>query len=893
MTIRLIGFQGEFPMISPRLLPDNAAQVAQNVRLEDGALIPLKDMSAEYTFGSSMASFHYTGAAWLGWAASGVKAAPGPIADDRLYVFGDGAPKLVYSGTTYPLALAAPTVALTAALEPSTEPLLIGHSGSNLRMEYDGINWTIEDVVVDASFTLSQTVAPVGETTVALSDDVTDRTVIALLPVSPSSGTIVALVQQGTGRVVIHRNGETIDGAEVDSALSSDTAAAAAIFFGGSWSIRGIGKAFQTITATTTVGSGQHVAVNSAAAVTLTLPASPSAGDIVSAYRNGAGTVTFAGSGANINGAATFAIPTVADRYVVMFNGTEWKALKIEGAYDANYLSISANTVLANVTAYRVQVDSAPRSLSVELPTGAASGEIVKVGRVGGKTVWVLPNGDNIDAAGLPIKLAADGEFRSFTFSGAGWTSAVITEHVAIDRAGTAASDTTIFAVANRRDYEVQLPAAPTTGDYVEIHVYGGYQVSANPNGGAISREANEDTAEDVLFAFTWVTSLDEESPPSPLSARLLWSTDIPVKLTGFPAVPAGRLINRVRVYRSQTSASGLTDLYFVAELAAPLTDWVFSDDANPIVEIIPSNDYDPPVAGLSGIVALPNGIMAAFTGRRLMFSEPYHPHAWPTKYQLTTDYPIVGLAAFGSILAVMTTGTPYVVQGTQPDTMAMEKIESALPCLSAEGIVDLGYAAAYPTADGLVLIRPNGAEIVTRKLFSKTQWAAMVPSTFRAGLDAGRYVFSYNDGSGRKCGIIDLTGETPFYVRCSLVIDRFHVDQRTGNLFALVSGTGVRRWDNAATLLPMLWKSKEFRRPQAISYGAMRIEAENRALVGGEVPSVKVYAAGALLHTETAYGSATRIPAALTDVWEVQIEGDLPISTLTIAETMPKLATG
>lgn len=656
--------------------------------------------------------------------------------------------------------------------------------------------------------------------------------------------------------------------------------------------MRSISDAFQTLTASSTIGSGQHASVNSTSAVTLTLPASPNAGDIASAIRLSTGTVTFDGNGANVNGAATFAIPVQNGRYVVMFNGTEWKAMKIVGAYDADYLSASGHTVLSDVKAYRFQVGSASRAGCVELPADATNGEVATIGRIGSRAVLVLPNGADIDASPAPLSIAADGAFLSFTKGASGWTSAAITDHAAATGALEAVADTTVFALAKRRDYTIKLPATPASGDFVEVHISGGYQVSVNPNGGAIAREPDEDIAEDVLFAYTWVTSLDEESPPSPLSDALLWSPDIPVLLSGFSAPPASRLVDRVRIYRSQTSATGTTDLYFVAELALPVASWTFNDHDNPIAEIIPSSDYDPPPAGLTGVVTLPNGMMAAFVGRKLMFCEPYLPHAWPKKYQLTVDYPIVGLAAFGSILAVMTTGTPYVVQGTQPDTMALEKVESALPCLAAEGIVDLGYAAAYPSAEGLVLVQPNGASIVTRKLFTRQQWAAMNPASFRAGSSAGRYIFSWEDAGTRKCGIIDLTGEAPFFVRTDQTVQRFHVDDRSGKLYTLHGGVNVSEWDAGAAPLAMRWKSKPFRVAQAVSYGAMRLEPETRALVGGETVSIKVYAGGALLHTETAYGVATRLPSpsTLADTWEVEITGTLPVSLLTIAESMQKL---
>lgn len=894
MTIRLSGFQGEFPKTSPRLLPDQAAQVAENVRLEDGALIPYLAPLAAHTFGSSVLSIYLNGASWLGWAAAGVRAAPGPIADDRLYVFGDGAPKMIYSGVSYDLALAAPAADPTVAIQASTAKVLLGALGSRQRYVFDGTNWSVEDATAEATLALDQVTAVQGELSLIWTGDSDTATIVALLPASPAAGDVIALVQDGEGRVRIHRNGGTIDGARSDTSLTTDTATAVALYHSSDWQIRGVGDTAQTITASTTVGAGSHVSVNSASSVTLTFPASPSVGDVISATRTGAGSVTLDGNGTMINGSGTFAIPTQLDRYVAVFNGTDWTALKIAGAFDANHLSIGANTVLTADKTYRCLMRSAPKVALVDLPHDAASADVVRIGRSGSRPLLVLPNGDNIDASPLPYEIATDNAFISFTFGGSGWTAAADATTVSTRAGITATVDTTVIAYARTRDITIKLPAAPALNDFVEIHSVGAYSAYVSPNGGAIYREPDEDTAEEILFAYTYVTSLDEESAPSPLSDPLLWSAGLPVLVSGFSAAPAGRLIDRIRIYRSQTSALGTTDLYFIAEITSATTSWLYDDTTTTLGEIIPSLDYNTPPAALKGIVTMPNGIMAAFRGRKIAFCEPYIPHAWPAKYELSVDYPIVGLAAFGSIIAVMTTGTPYIVQGTQPDSMSIEKVESTLPCLSADGIVDLGYAAAYPSPEGLVLIQPGGAQIVTRNLFTRQQWAALNPSSFKAGSYGGRYVFSYLDGASRKCGIIDLTGQQPFFVRTTVAADAMFTDPRTGNLYVLTTSTQVSKWDAGASPLTMRWKSKEFRLPHPINYGAMRLEAERRALVGGESVSIKVYADGVLIHTEITYGTATRLPSGvLSDSWEVQIEGTLPVSMLAVAETMPRLAMG
>lgn len=117
--IKLIGFGGEVPKLSPRLLPAMGAQIAVNTRLTRGDLSPIRKSRFQFSFPSVPTAGYGTiyrhGSEWLGWEGL-VHAAPGPVAQDRLYYTGDGSPKMRVSGTIYDLAVARPAGALTATL---------------------------------------------------------------------------------------------------------------------------------------------------------------------------------------------------------------------------------------------------------------------------------------------------------------------------------------------------------------------------------------------------------------------------------------------------------------------------------------------------------------------------------------------------------------------------------------------------------------------------------------------------------------------------------------------------------------------------------------------------------------------------------------------------------
>lgn len=397
--------------------------------------------------------------------------------------------------------------------------------------------------------------------------------------------------------------------------------------------------------------------------------------------------------------------------------------------------------------------------------------------------------------------------------------------------------------------------------------------------------------SEAALYTYTFVTEFDEESQPAPLSSALVISPNVTVDLSGFSTPVSGRGIDRYRVYRSQTNSLGQTNLYFVAEL--PLTEpepWTHDLATHPMQEAIPTLDYDPPLTSLTGITACANGIMAAFSGKDLYFCEPYRPHAWPTKYSLTVDFEIVGLAALGASVVILTKGTPYIAQGTHPDAMVLQRIEQNLPCVSARGIVDLGYSVAYPSTEGLVTVSPEtGAQMVTRGLFTRQQWDAMNAETFIAGQHIGRYIASHLPAGAteREIRIIDLSGEQPFLIRSSEPAEAMFFELGTGRLFLLLGETDIHEWDSlSAPPKAMIWRSRLYSLPGPVNFGAILVEADDFT-APDPANAVRVYADGILRATITTFNEAVRLPSGFLALrWEVEIIGTVTVTSITVAHT-------
>lgn len=447
------------------------------------------------------------------------------------------------------------------------------------------------------------------------------------------------------------------------------------------------------------------------------------------------------------------------------------------------------------------------------------------------------------------------------------------------------------------------------------------------------------------LYVYTFVTDFGEESEPCPISNEVNWQSGQTVTLSGFENPPPGRNITKQRIYRSQTSLSG-TNLYFIAERPASDADFLDNIPLSEQNEPLPSLEWNAPQDDLTGLISLPNGMMAAFRGKELWFCEPWRPHAWPEKYVLTMDYDIVGLGAYGTTIVVATTGQPYIVSGASPDTMVQEKLELNLPCINARGIVDLGYAIAYPSHDGLVVVSSTGARVVTDQLMTRNDWLRTGPDRFVAGQFFGQYWASYeylSSGGQSKVGsfIIDLTGAEPFIKRTTYKADATWYDISSGTLYLCID-QDIYEWDPLGSENEILtWKSKQFVTPKPTNFGVILIEGttimtpEEEAAqesqrqedleynetifgnpsIGGEVNgaplgvypvngdqlrrllssrfvSVTVIADGREVATVDQLNRAARLPAGfLAQIWEVEVNTNASLAQVTLAGTGAELA--
>lgn len=448
-------------------------------------------------------------------------------------------------------------------------------------------------------------------------------------------------------------------------------------------------------------------------------------------------------------------------------------------------------------------------------------------------------------------------------------------------------------------------------------------------------------------YVYTYVTDFGEETAPSPESAIIDWKPGETITLSGFAAPPAGRQITKQRIYRSQTGSSG-TYLYFIAERAASAANYVDTIAVDAFQEALPSAGWDEPPAGLTGLTVMPNGMMAAFVGRSVYFSEPWRPHVWPQKYIMNCDSEVVALGSIGNVLVVMTKAHPYIMTGSHPDSMQSQKLEANFPCINARGVVDLGFSICYPTNDGLIAVAADGSvNLVTRELFRPHDWLKLSPYTAIGAQYSGAYAMFYDvelEGQ-RQAGCLFVTvGTTPFLIRSAEIIAACYFDVSDSALyFTRLGDTNIYRFDPPdGPPETMIWRSKEWWLPRPMNFGAVMIDkgslktSDDAAAIQGEIDriteenaaifasgnlessvngnsvnsypvngdamlarpeylavSVGVFGDGKLVRIINKTDVVERLPAkSMARVWEIAVSSNVPISRIAIASSVDELRT-
>ena len=394
-------------------------------------------------------------------------------------------------------------------------------------------------------------------------------------------------------------------------------------------------------------------------------------------------------------------------------------------------------------------------------------------------------------------------------------------------------------------------------------------------------------TAYTTSYIFTLVSPFGEEGPPSLPSAEFTKvdgqtiqvgmggagaQNEQPRMSTWINTHPSGSGSGtaKKRLYRSNTG-SNTTAFQFVADVAIASATYDDSKDNSELAELIPSTYWigppdevtaDYPEGPMKGLTAMPGGILAGFTGKRLCFSEPFLPHAWPVSYRLTLEEEIVSIGMAGNGLIVTTKGTPYLVGGADPRSMSVTRIEAAQACLNKRSLVDMGPYVMWAGADGLIMAAGTEVSVATEGLLTPKQWLAdYYPTTLKGYLWQGRYVGLYTSGSNKGGFIFDPRAQKNAFVELTQGADTDaaggFTDPDDNELYILTNQASgndiIQKFQGSATNKTFTWKSKEFVVRKPTSMGFLKVDTEAFPV------TLKVYGDGTLFYTGTIALSGTQ----------------------------------
>jgi len=322
-------------------------------------------------------------------------------------------------------------------------------------------------------------------------------------------------------------------------------------------------------------------------------------------------------------------------------------------------------------------------------------------------------------------------------------------------------------------------------------------------------------------------------------------------------------------------------------------TSFDFLDDFNSkkLTDSLASDEWVKPPEDMIGITVIQNNILAGFVNNKLCMSEPNQPHAWPEANQKTLDVNIVAIRALAGIGAVILTDRqPYVLTGSDPSTMTLQKVDGLYPCVSARGAVSMGYGVLYPTFEGLALYSPTGGiKLATTAIYGQDTWTVALDPTSMLGVyydnnyfashSTGSLVYMYDQESGGS------------FVNCDDIFTSAYNDAKAGNVYITQGTDGkIYQWDDLNQPYQTAeWKSKRFEAKEYDNLGAARVKAD---YTGSPNVTFSMWANGVQVYSNPVYNDDIfRLPRGYrTDTFEFSVTGNTRIKSVHVGETPTSL---
>lgn len=217
---------------------------------------------------------------------------------------------------------------------------------------------------------------------------------------------------------------------------------------------------------------------------------------------------------------------------------------------------------------------------------------------------------------------------------------------------------------------------------------------------------------------------------------------------------------------------------------------------------LLKSTSYTPPPKELSGLTTMATGqsnVLVGFVNNELYFSEPNQYHAWPIEYKVSLDHRIVGLAAMSGRLIAMTDAYAYIITGSDPALLSVQRVDARFPCLSKNSIVNTGEGVMYATREGLAMYNTSqGPQLVTRELYNSDTWDADVDPTrlvaefYNGSYFGGFYKNTVAGGNGIIFSKADGEENSGYFTTFTANFTALWHDNETNDMYLIGGGGGI-----------------------------------------------------------------------------------------------------
>lgn len=391
---------------------------------------------------------------------------------------------------------------------------------------------------------------------------------------------------------------------------------------------------------------------------------------------------------------------------------------------------------------------------------------------------------------------------------------------------------------------------------------------------------ANPETVSYVVVA---VNIWGEESAPSP-PATIEVEADTPITLNITHAPAAGeQTLQGILIYRTYPSTQS-ADFYLLT--STPITpvsgnDYSVVDSTTQpnTTTVLQSEAWDPPPVAAGNLTYCGNGFFVVSSGKDLVFSEPYRPHAFP--YRMTLPSGVIGIAPTEGGILVTTQGAPYLVTGAHPSQMSQQALAAEQAGWSDTAIARVEGSAIYASNDGLVTVYGGVPSLESsQQLFTRKDW--------KGRYGAARQNLRLIAHDGLVLGLIDpaYPSTAPAGVEAFLLdldnpeggISSFDVGQAiygasisgTTDTLYLGTATGFAEIEAGAGSLTTTWESGDIKFAAPVSFAAAIIDCQGSWTVRLRADGVEVLVEAAT--ERKAFRLPDDAPRALR--WSVDLTG-------------------